>query len=113
MLDSVEVLGDRHPGTLSSRANLGTSYLSAGRTSEAIKLLEQVLQERVELLGDRHPDTLSSRANLASSYLSTGRTSEAITLLKQAVEVAEALVLHPNLASWKAALAQLLGEERT
>ena len=69
--------------------------------------------DSVEVLGDRHPGTLSSRANLGTSYLSAGRTSEAITLLKQAVEVAEALVLHPNLASWKAALAQLLGEERT
>ena len=72
--------GERHPDTLTARANLASSYRSAGRTSEAITLEERVLVDRVEVLGERHPDTLTARANLAGSYWSAGRTSEAITL---------------------------------
>ena len=60
----VEVLGDTHPDTLTSRNNLASSYQSAGRTNEAIALKEQVLAQRVEVLGDTHPDTLTSRNNL-------------------------------------------------
>ena len=78
--DLVLVLGDRHPDTLMSRANLALSYWSVGRHVEAIDLNERVLADRVEVLGDRHPDTLTSRGNLATSYRSVGRHVEAIDL---------------------------------
>ena len=77
---AVRILGDEHPGTLTARANLASSYWSAGRTADAIELEERVLADSVRILGDEHPDTLTARANLASSYWSAGRTADAIEL---------------------------------
>ncbi|WP_375502712.1 tetratricopeptide repeat protein, partial [uncultured Jatrophihabitans sp.] len=45
-------------------ANLASSYWSAGRTGDAITLLEAVLADSKRLLGPEHPDTLTARANL-------------------------------------------------
>jgi hypothetical protein len=70
----VRLLGAEHPDTLRARANLASSYGSAGRTGEAITLEEEVLVDRVRLLGAEHPDTLATRAALESwlSPRSTG-----------------------------------------
>ena len=59
------------------------AYVSTGRLSEAITLLEQVLTDCVRVLGEDHPDTLASRNNLAGAYESAGRLTEAITLFEQ------------------------------
>jgi hypothetical protein len=58
------LLGPEHPDTLLARANLGSSYWSAGRTADAIAIGEQVVADRERLLGSEHPDTLTARANL-------------------------------------------------
>ena len=81
--DSIRVLGEDHPDTLTSRNNLAGAYLSAGRITEAIALFEQVLPDRIRVLGEDHPDTLTSRNNLAGAYESAGRLEEAITLYEQ------------------------------
>jgi hypothetical protein len=62
------VLGPDHPDTLQSRNNLAVDYQDAGRTDEAITLLEQVLADRERILGVDHPNTLCSRNNLANAY---------------------------------------------
>ena len=41
-------------------ANLASSYWQAGRTTEAITLLERVLADRERLLGEEHPDTTAA-----------------------------------------------------
>lgn len=61
----VRCLGDEHPATLTARANLAGSYWSAGRTTDAIELQEQVLSDSERILGDEHPNTRAFRANLA------------------------------------------------
>ena len=61
-------------------AAITKAYVSAGRLSEAIALLEQVLTDCVRILGEDHPDTLASRNNLAAAYESAGRLTKAITL---------------------------------
>ena len=81
--DSIRVLGEDHPDTLTSRNNLAGAYLSAGRITEAIALFEQVLPDRIRVLGEDHPDTLASRNNLAGAYESVGRLEEVITLYEQ------------------------------
>ena len=81
--DSIRVLGEDHPDTLTSRNNLAGAYLSAGRITEAIALFEQVLPDRIRVLGEDHPDTLASRNNLAYAYESAGRLEEAIALFEQ------------------------------
>lgn len=61
--------------------NLAAAYQVAGRTAEAIPLVEATLTDRERLLGPDHPDTLMSRNNLAVVYRAAGRTAEAIRLL--------------------------------
>nr|BEK71182.1 hypothetical protein KPHV_84090 [Kitasatospora purpeofusca] len=78
--DAERLLGANHPGTLTARGNLASSYGRAGRTAEAIVLEERVLADRERLLGGDHPDTLTARGNLATSYWQAGRTAEAIVL---------------------------------
>ena len=62
---------------------IASAYVSTGRLSEAIALLEQLLTDCVRVLGEDHPNTLTSRNNLAGAYESAGRLTEAITLYKQ------------------------------
>ena len=81
--DSIVILGEDHPNTLTSRNNLAYVYQQAGRLTEAIALFEQVLTARIRILGEDHPNTLTSRNNLAGAYHSVGRLTEAITLYEQ------------------------------
>ena len=60
-----------------------SAYRFAGRTPEAIALLEQVRDARVKKLGADHPDTLNTLSSLARAYQAAGRTPEAIALLEQ------------------------------
>jgi hypothetical protein len=56
------VLGDEHPNTLSSIANLAATYRNQGRLKDAEELQVQVMEMTKRVLGDEHPDTLSSIA---------------------------------------------------
>jgi tetratricopeptide (TPR) repeat protein/tRNA A-37 threonylcarbamoyl transferase component Bud32 len=83
------ILGPDHPDTLTSRNNLALAYLDAGRTAEAITLLEANLKQQESKLGPDHPLTLTSRDNLANAYLDAGRTAEAIMLLEPTLRLSE------------------------
>ncbi|MEU4447738.1 tetratricopeptide repeat protein [Actinosynnema sp. NPDC050801] len=107
------ILGEEHPETLSTRANLASAYRQVGRTSEAINLTAQVVADSVRLLGEDHQETLIAQTNLAVSYWYTGRTSEAIELLEHVVahrtrllgeDHPDVLITRVNLASsyWQA-----------
>jgi hypothetical protein len=61
---SRELLGERHPRTLTSMNNLAETLCAQGDLVEARGLHEEVLAARRELLGERHPDTLTSLDNL-------------------------------------------------
>jgi len=65
-------LGPDHPDTLTSRSNLAKAYFSAGRTAEALALIESTLKLREKTLGPDHPDTLADRSSLAVAYFSAG-----------------------------------------
>jgi tetratricopeptide (TPR) repeat protein len=65
-----------------SRHNLAMAYQDAGRTAEAIKLLEPTLKQRESQLGADHPDTLISRASLARAYQAAGRLTDALPLFE-------------------------------
>lgn len=68
------ILGDDHPGTLTTKNNLATAYLGqVGRMDDAARMLEQVLEKQRQILGDDHPDTLTTRDNLAVTYWEQGR----------------------------------------
>ena len=71
------VLGQEHPDTLTSMANLASTYRNQGRWKEAEQLEVQVMETRKRVLGQEHPDTLTSIDNLASTYQNQGRWKEA------------------------------------
>ncbi|KZL66399.1 hypothetical protein CI238_13201, partial [Colletotrichum incanum] len=86
-----EILGDEHPDTLSSMANLAATYWNQGRWNETeelgVRVIETSLSETsLRVLGDEHPSTLSSMANLASTYWNQGRWKEAEELEVRVME---------------------------
>jgi DNA-directed RNA polymerase specialized sigma24 family protein len=96
--DRERIVGAEHPDTLRARGNLALSYQTAGRTGDAISLLEQVVADRERTLGADHPDTLRARGNLASSYSAADRYDDAISLLEQVVASSERILgaEHPD-----------------
>jgi hypothetical protein len=58
------VLGAEHPSTLTSMANLASTYRDQGRGIEALKLMEECVTLQTRIIGTNHPDTLSSRTAL-------------------------------------------------
>ncbi len=84
-----EVLGEEDPSTLSSIANLASTYRNQGRWEEAEKLFVQVMETSKTKLGADHPDTLTSMANLASTYRNQGRWEEAEKLFVQVMETSK------------------------
>jgi Tetratricopeptide repeat len=61
-------LGEDHPSTLTSMANLASTYRDQGRLDEAEELGVQVMEGCKKKLGEDHPDTLTSMNNLAVTY---------------------------------------------
>ena len=65
---SSRVLREEHPSTLTSIANLASTYSNQGRWKEAEELEVQVLETFKRVLREKNPSTLTSIANLASTY---------------------------------------------
>ena len=78
--DRQRVLGDEHPDTITSKANLARTYSDQGRWSEAEALELEVLGTSKRVLGDEHPDTITRKGNLASTYWNQGQLKEATDL---------------------------------
>ncbi|KAE9405899.1 TPR-like protein [Gymnopus androsaceus JB14] len=120
-----QVIGDQHPDTLFSMANLAVTYHKCGKLELAEKLEEEVLQLRKQVIGDRHPDTLNSMANLAGTYRKCGKLELAEKLEEEVLQLRKQVIgdRHPdtlismaNLAvtyrkCGKLELAEKLGEE--
>ncbi|KAK4170577.1 hypothetical protein QBC36DRAFT_341619, partial [Triangularia setosa] len=119
-------LGADHPSTLTSMANLASTYKNQGRWEEAEKLLVQVMEAsktklgadagkldvqvmetRKTKLGADHPDTLTSMNNLAFTWKSQGRHSDAFALMKDCVQARQQLLgaEHPDTLSSLATVA--------
>ncbi|KAM7210410.1 kinesin light chain [Rhypophila decipiens] len=81
--------GADHPSTMTSMANLASTYRNQGRWDDAEKLFVQVLETRKTKLGADHPDTLTSMANLASTYRDQGRWDDAERLDVQVMETSK------------------------
>ncbi|KAF6786572.1 kinesin light chain protein, partial [Colletotrichum musicola] len=67
----------KHPSTLTSMANLASTYRNQGRWKEAEELNVRVIETRKRVLGEEHPSTLTSMGNLASTFWNQGRWKEA------------------------------------
>jgi len=92
------VLGQENPNTLTSMANLASTYRNQGRWKEAEDLGVQVMEMRKRVLGVEHPETLSSIANLALIYRNQGRWKDAEDLEVQVVETRKRVLgaKHPD-----------------
>jgi len=80
------ILGAEHPDTLSSMANLASSFRNQGRWEKAEELFIQVIGTHKRVLGAEHPGTLMCMANLAATYMNQGRWKEAEQLEMQVME---------------------------
>ncbi|KAM7208983.1 hypothetical protein V8F06_014912, partial [Rhypophila decipiens] len=69
-------LGEKHPDTIRSMADLATTYHAQGRYAEAETMYIRVLELRREVLGEKHPDTIWSMASLTATYHAQGRYAE-------------------------------------
>ena len=81
-----KVLGLEHPTTLTSMANLASTYRNQGRWKEAEELEVQVMETSSRVLGLEHPSTLTSMDSLASTYRKQGRWKDAEELNVQVME---------------------------
>ncbi|NRR33723.1 tetratricopeptide repeat protein [Oxalobacteraceae bacterium] len=76
----VRVLGEDHPDTLLSKANLAHLLARQDRLDEAQFLQECIVDAHLRLSGPEHPDTLAARAALALTLARQGRADEALAL---------------------------------
>ncbi|KAF9474122.1 hypothetical protein BDN70DRAFT_778912, partial [Pholiota conissans] len=60
-----QLLGDNHPETLTSMANLASTYQRQGHWKEAEELQVELVKKRKQWLGEDHPDTVRSMKTLA------------------------------------------------
>ncbi|KAJ7033029.1 hypothetical protein C8F04DRAFT_636243 [Mycena alexandri] len=89
METSKRVLGEEHPSTLTSIANLGLTYSNQGRWNDAEVLEVAVMETSKRVLGEEHPDTLTSITNLASTYRNQGRWNDAEVLEVAVMEISK------------------------
>ncbi|KAK2734188.1 Kinesin light chain 5, partial [Colletotrichum kahawae] len=76
--------GQEHPSTLTSMANLASTYRNQGRWKEAEELEVRVIEMRKRVLREEHPSTLMSMANLALTTKADGRRRRSsLTFWKQ------------------------------
>ncbi|KAM0540048.1 hypothetical protein ACHAO7_011577 [Fusarium culmorum] len=100
-------LGEKHPDTIRSMADLATTYHQQGRSNEDEEISVKVLELRREVLGEKHPDTISSMADLATTYHEQGRYDEAEEISVKVLELRREVLgeKHPDTISSMADLA--------
>ncbi|KAH7010788.1 uncharacterized protein B0I36DRAFT_210186, partial [Microdochium trichocladiopsis] len=90
------ILGPDHPDTLTSMANLASTYCNQDRWDEAEKLEVEVMETRKAKLGADHPDTLNSMGNLAFTWHSQGRQKDALALMQDCVHLRQKKLGHTH-----------------
>ncbi|MBD8527908.1 tetratricopeptide repeat protein [Pseudomarimonas arenosa] len=80
------VLGEDHPDTLNSLANLASLLAAQGKLEEAEALHRKALEQSRQLLGEESPDTLTSINNLAVLLQDLGKLDEAEALYREGLE---------------------------
>ncbi|PVF91423.1 hypothetical protein CPB86DRAFT_719448, partial [Serendipita vermifera] len=60
-----EILGPRHPDTITTMNNLAYTLRDRGQLKEAQEIYQEALVLRKNVLGQRHPDTINTMKGLA------------------------------------------------
>jgi tetratricopeptide (TPR) repeat protein len=81
-----QILGEKHPDTITAMSNLASTLRDQGQLDEAAKVFEEVLEKRRRILGEEHPDTIITMSNLASTLIDQGQLDEAAKMLKEVLE---------------------------
>lgn len=104
-----QVLGDHHPKTLVTAANLSTVLRRKTEFDEAAQILLDVLEKRAYVLGDEHPDYANTLYSLGFLYYDMGAFDEAEHYWRQTLEKRIALYgnEHPDIGTTLNALAAL------
>jgi hypothetical protein len=108
METSKKVLGVDHPSTLTSMANLASTFWNQGRWKEAEELDVAVMETSKKVLGVDHPDTLTTMNNLAFTLKGQGRDEKALALMEDCVQKQKRILVpdHPFTTSSQATLNQ-------
>jgi hypothetical protein len=98
MRDRHQLLGDEHPSTITSKANLAMMYWNQGRWDEAEKVGLEVVDTSKRVLGDEHPSTITHKANLAHTMQALGQDALALLLMRQSAEASLQVlgITHPD-----------------
>ncbi|KIJ90039.1 hypothetical protein K443DRAFT_15573 [Laccaria amethystina LaAM-08-1] len=98
VMKTTKTFGEMRQSTLTSMANLASTFVRQGKFDEAEKLLIQVLNLCTMQLGLEHPDTLTNMNNLAFTFSKQGNLEEAEKLNKQVLNLRTKLVgpEHPD-----------------
>ncbi|KAH7147275.1 hypothetical protein DER46DRAFT_615113 [Fusarium sp. MPI-SDFR-AT-0072] len=93
-----KVLGEKHPDTIRSMADLAATYHAQGRHDEDEEIAVKVLELRRQVLGEKHPDTIRSMAALATTYHEQGRYVEAEGIDQEVLDLRRELLgeKHPD-----------------
>jgi len=79
------VLGQGHPGTLTSMDNLSVTFSRLGQWNKVAVLEVQAMEMRRRVLGEAHPDTLTTMNHLSTTFRCQGRWKEAKELLVEVI----------------------------
>ncbi|HWG15849.1 MAG TPA: tetratricopeptide repeat protein [Streptosporangiaceae bacterium] len=96
---SERLLGADHPDTLAAVQRLTSAYLAAGRTTDAVRWVQWVLDRRVRTLGRDHRDVLAARRDLGHALVAAGQLQDAVGVLEQLAADTERVYGEENLAT--------------
>ena len=94
---SERLLGADHPDTLAAVQKLTAAYLAAGRTADAVRWVQWVLDRRARTLGRDHRDVLAARRDLGHALVAAGQLRDAVGVLEQLAADTERLYGPDNL----------------
>lgn len=94
-------LGEDHPTTLITMANLASLYKDMGDYDHAEPLYVQVLDARKRILGTDHPSTILGMNNLAVLYSVRGENDQAAVVFEEAIDAGQSALgeSHPTMIS--------------
>ena len=80
---SERLLGADHPHTLAAVQRLISAYLAAGRTTDAVRWVQWVVERRARNLGTDHREVLVARRDLGHALVAAGQLRDAVGVLEQ------------------------------
>ena len=106
----LEVYGESHPNTISTRNNIANALISTGRPGEASAIYRAAFEAAVDVFGEDNRRVGSTLANLSRALLMHGEAEEALSSAERAVTVLEQGLEpdHPNLVGARMNLASAL-----